>query len=80
MDSINACQVLTSPSCSQQKFALPQMPTHIVDAEVPVNFRLRIGETGENKFGSGGGIQIEAFDKFNNPNNPIKFANPRELK
>ncbi len=67
-----------TPKQIQQKFALPEVPTHIVDAEVPSNFRLRMGEAGPNAFAptGGGGIQAQALDDID----LIRFYNGRPLR
>jgi hypothetical protein len=43
----------------QQKFALPFRPTHIVSTDLPAGTTIRIGMAGPNKFGPGGGMQVQ---------------------
>jgi RHS repeat-associated protein len=48
-----------SPEEIQAKFALPNTPTRVADANVPNGTIMRTGVAGANKWGPGGGIQYQ---------------------
>ena len=63
----------------KDKFALPEKPNSIVDVRLTPKTKVRVGESGGNKWGSGGGTQWEIQlspeeidDKW--------YKNPRKLK
>lgn len=79
-----------SPEQVASKFALPQVPTHIVDVTVPPGHQLRATVANDvNIFpdrslggnGGGGGVQFELLTKPENPNQfKTWFSNERRLK
>lgn len=53
-----------SPEQVKEKYALPELPTNIVDVEVKAGTRLRMGVAGSvENWGSGGGIQFDTVGK-----------------
>jgi len=54
-----------TPRQIQQKFALPELPTHVSDVHVPAGTRIRVGTVGAQKgWGAGGGIQYELLERL----------------
>lgn len=79
-------QALTAEQIAS-KYALPQVPTHVVDVRVPPGHRLRVTVANDiNIFpdrslggnGGGGGVQYELLDKLQL--HPSWFSNERRLK
>ena len=60
----------------QEKFALPYLPTHQVDATIPQGNTIRASTAGSAFGQSGGGVQFEVLSK---PQSSW-FNNPRSLK
>jgi len=54
-----------SPTQIKDKFALPEMPTHISDVHVPAGTKIRTGTVGAQEgWGTGGGIQYELLERL----------------
>lgn len=73
-----------SPLQIQQKFALPNIPTHVIDVTVPKDFNLGVGIAAPNSFAraGGGGVQFQALSDYRNiPGNPspLQFGIRRPL-
>ena len=61
----------------KDKFALPELPTHISDVNVPEGTKVRIGTAGKvDGWGNGGGQQVEVLEKLSED----AFTNTRKLK
>ncbi len=64
-----------TPKQIQDKFSLPNTPTHKVDVEVPQGTTIRIGEANEAFGGNGGGTQYQLMNRI-----PLEnYANPEVL-
>lgn len=70
-----------TPLQIQQKFALPTIPTHVVDVTVPQGFRMGAGIVAPNSYAraGGGGVQFQALDRYDSLSNPIQFGIRRQL-
>ena len=65
-----------TPAQIQDKFALPKMPTQVVDVTVPKGTRIRTGTTAPVKgWGNGGGQQYELIDQIPKSS----FSKPQKL-
>ena len=66
-----------SPAQIRDKFALPDLPTHISDVHVPAGTRIRVGTVGaQNGWGAGGGTQYELLQRLSED----AFRNMRRLE
>lgn len=66
-----------SPQQIKDKFALPTLPSFVVDVQVPPNFRLRMGEANNIPgWGQGGGWQVQAVGDLQQ----LVFSNVRPIK
>ncbi|HMO67341.1 MAG TPA: hypothetical protein PKE25_01530 [Novosphingobium sp.] len=64
-----------SPQQIKDKFALPELPTHVSDVSVPAGTRIRVGEAGALPgWGNGGGLQVEVMERTS------VFSNQRPLQ
>ena len=63
-----------TPKQIQQKYALPNLPTHIVNAQIPKGTKLRAGKVGANYGSQGGNVQYELLQRV-----PDAFSNARPL-
>lgn len=71
----NDIQGLT-PTQIQQKYSLPNTPTHIVDVNIPSNIPMQSGQTATGAFGgSGGGLQYNILTDTKSS----WFTNPRPI-
>ena len=55
-----------SPEQIQSRFALPgeNVPTEMVEVEVPAGTLMQVGYAGTNSFGTGGGVQVELMQEI----------------
>lgn len=64
-----------SPQQIKDKFALPELPTHVSDVSVPAGTKIRVGEAGAlPPWGGGGGTQVEVMERTS------VFSNQRPLQ
>lgn len=73
-----------TPLQIQQKYALPTIPSHVVDIAVPPGFRMGVGIAAPNSYArsGGGGVQFQALSEYKNiPGNPtpLQFGTRRPL-
>ncbi|NNE64672.1 MAG: hypothetical protein HKN34_11365 [Gammaproteobacteria bacterium] len=61
-----------TPKQIQQKYALPNLPTHRSKATIPEGTRIRIGKVGPNFGFKGGNIQFELLDRVEDAFSNIK--------
>lgn len=66
-----------SPQQIQDKFALPELSTHISNVNVPAGTNVRVGVAGKvNGWGNGGGQQVELLQRLSED----AFTNTRKLE
>lgn len=66
-----------TPQQIKDKFALPELPTHISDIYVPAGTHITVGRTAAQEgWGKGGGTQYELIDRLPD----AVFRNTRPLK
>lgn len=78
-----------SPEQIASKYALPQVPTHVVDVKVPSGQTLRASMANDVQIrqglgdnGGGGGVQFEVVNSSSIPEAEFKswFSNPRSIR
>ena len=63
-----------TPKQIQQKYALPNLPTHISDVNIPKGTGIRSGKVGANYGSNGGNTQYELLERLEDA-----FSNTRSI-